>query len=128
MRRRLLPFLVLVAAFCGAPPFVSGATDSPAEASTVLDAAADAIPGEGVGQLALLAAILGVLTTTLIGMALALSGRRRERSPEPAPPVQPVLDTAELLERRAVRRARERLIDDPGPIETPRHRPAKRRR
>lgn len=126
MRRRLLPFLVLLAAFCGAPPSVSGSMDSPTEVSTLLDAAADASSGESAGQLALLAAILGVMATALISTALALSGRRRERSPEPAPPAQSALDTAELLERRAVRRARERLIDDPA-IPTPRRRPAKRR-
>ena len=122
MPGRALLGLVVIAALVGAPSraFADGNDrPDPADGGPTAPVAgqreeeADGNPANG-GPLSavLVAGLAGVGAVALIGTAILLAGRRRQRRSEGAVP-SAAGETAALLERRMVRRARMRMDEDP---------------
>lgn len=123
MPGRALVGLVVIAALVGAPsrtfadgndrpaPPASGGATVPVAAQREEEADGNPADGDPL-SVVLVAGLAGVAAVGLIGTAILVAGRRRQRRGEEAIPSS-AGETAALLERRMVRRARMRQDEDP---------------
>lgn len=130
MRARPVLALAMLAALLGAPSSASAGSALSAPAYGGRDAAAEPASrlDGGVLTVLVLVGLSGVATTAIIGSAVLVRGRQRRGDEPTNPAVAEQAATDAMLERRALRRARVRLPDDPIVAAMGIDKPAPRRR